>query len=212
MKYELTTIVPDEVTTNPAPELIASHGGSIIRDELLGTRKFAYPIKQRTNGVYTRFLFELDPAKGQLLDHALRRHADIIRHLIVLQPREVVAPTPQKVEMSDEQIAALGDVKEMQAAEEKARAKQTERQSDTAPLRSEDGATEGQARAEEPAAAEAIQIEQQPPAENVVIAAAEQPAEAGTAGEHVAVKDESEVDEATRQAALDEKLKSILGK
>lgn len=194
MKYELTTIVPETVTTNPAIALVATHGGSITREDELGVRRLAYPIKQHTNGVYTRFGLELDPAQVQPLDAVLRRTSDIIRHLIVLQPREDLAPAPHKVEMSDEQIAALGDVKEMQAAEEKAK---------TA-IEVEQSTEQSVAVIEENEAPETVEV--------AVETAEQQPAEDVTAGEHAAVKDESGVDEATRKAALDKKLESILGK
>lgn len=207
-RYELTTIVANDATTNPAPDLLAKHGGSIIREDEIGQRRFAYPIGQLTAGIYTRFLFEMEPSSVQPLDAALRRDGTLVRHLLVLEGRASVTPAPAKVDMSDADIAALGDVKEMQAAD--------------ALLRSKKGATEGQAPVKEsvmeeitaeevveetPAlvAAQAADVDEAP-------AADERPAEDVTAADHAAVKDESGVDEATRQAALDKKLKSILGK
>lgn len=204
MKYELTTIVADEGTTNPAPELIAAQGGSIVREDEIGARKFAYPIGKRTNGVYTRFVIELDPSKTQALDAALRHDGTIIRHLLVIEPRESIAPAPRKVEMSDEQIAAIGDVKEMQAAEEKAKAKK-----ESAPLETEiEKSTEDSTVEETPAPTVTVEedVEEEAPA------ADEQPTEDVTVTDQAAIKNDSKVDEATRQAALDEKLKSILGK
>ena len=204
MRYELTTIVADETTTNPAPDLITTHGGRIIREDEIGPRRFAYTINKLTNGVYTRFLIELEPSTVQALDAALRHDGAIIRHLLVLQPRQSLAPLPTKVEMSDADINALGDVKEMQAAE--------------ALLRSKKGATEGQAPVMEPVTNEVteqpVTVTEEAP-ETVTIAvetASEQSTEDVTAADQAAVKDESGTDEATRQAALDEKLKSILGK
>lgn len=194
MKYELTTIVADEAKANPAADLVTKHGGQILREESLGSRRFAYPITKLTNGVYARFLIEVAPTSVHDLDNALRREATIVRHLLVLQPRESIAPEPRKVEMSDEQIDAIGDVKEMQAAEEKA--KLTKKLSDEA--------TKSDAIEKE------LTVEAKPtPA---VATADTAPAEEVTTADHAAVKDESGVDQATREAALDEKLKSILGK
>ena len=198
-RYELTTIVANEATTNPAPDLIVKHGGSIIREDEIGQRRFAYPIGKLTNGIYTRFLFEIEPSAMHTLDSALRREESIVRHLIVLEGRESVAPVPTKVEMSDADINAIGDVKEMQAAEALLRSK---------------GATEGQAPAQESTVEEVVPVTKEA-SETVEIAietVSEQPIEDVTTADHAAVKDESGVDETIRHAALDEKLKSILGK
>lgn len=199
-RYELTTIVADEATTNPAPDLIAKHSGSIVREDEIGQRRFAYPIGKLTTGIYTRFLIEIEPGAVQALDAALRRDETIVRHLVVLEGRESVAPAPTKVDMSDADIAALGDVKEMQAAEAKAKGKA--------------GQPSTEVIGADTVIEQPVPVTEEAP-ETVKIAVetvSEQPTEDVTAADHAAVKDESGVDKATRQAALDEKLKSILGK
>jgi ribosomal protein S6 len=194
-RYELTTLVADEATDNLVIPLIEQHAGRILREELIGQRRLAYPINGLTNAVYHRLMFEVEPAALGAIEGALRQNQTLLRHLLVVQRAEpVAAPTV----VDDAAIAALGDVKEMQAAEKKEKAKGK-------PV---DGALEP---AREPKSIErsekksAVTTDETPSDDA-------QPTEAATAASHAAVKDESAVDEAARQAALDEKLKSILGK
>ena len=181
-RYEVTTILPEESTQNPAISLIETLGGTILNEEALGKRRFAYPINKLTSGAYDRVRFEAEPAMIPQLDEKLRQDHSLIRYLIVSQPHEVAVAAP---EVDEAAIAALGDANEMTKAAE-ATAK-TAKTAETAPAT---------APAEPVAKTPAPTAE---PAEDVTVTA-----ESG--------KNESVVDEATRQASLDETLKNILGK
>lgn len=187
-RYELTTILAEESTPNPATGLIEQAGGTIVNEESLGKRRFAYPINKLTSGAYYRVRFEAEPSMIAGLDAALRHDAMVVRHLIVSQPLEVVAPAP-KTEVDEDAIAALGDVKEMTrlANDESKRAEAAEAEA----------AAKGKPAAvvaKEPALVEEFVIE---------------PAVIDTDKEELA---SNEVDQETRQADIDKKLKEFLKK
>lgn len=185
-RYELTTIVADESTPNPAGQLITKDGGSIANEESLGKRRFAYPINKLTSGAYYRVRFEAEPKSIAELDAALRHDATVVRHLIVSQPLEVAAATPS-TEVDEEAIAALGDVQEMtRHADSDAKQATAEAAGD---IVAEPVVTE------EPVSDEALEIE---PA---VLSAND--------SEELA---SNEIDQESRQADIDKKLKEFLKK
>lgn len=192
-RYELTTIVADESAANPALTMVEQQGGIVIREEAAGKRRFTYPINGLSSGVYHRVTFDADTSAIAPLDAALRHDATLLRHLIVEQRAEPAKPA---IKVDEADIEALGDVQEMTKAAEAEQAKKAEATKAKAktPLRSQGKAPEGQA--------------ESAPLETEI----EEAREVAVGDESAAVvKDESVVDEATRQTALDEKLADILG-
>lgn len=64
-------------------ELITANEGEIEDMQNWGKRKFAYPIKKKTDGTYAFFLFNANPAALKELDRRFKLTEAIIRFLIV---------------------------------------------------------------------------------------------------------------------------------
>lgn len=90
MTYELMYIIPatkteeevkgvqDEVTA-----IIGEYTASCDRNESLGKRKLAYPIKGIRYGYYVIACFEAEAEAIQKLDEELRHHNGVLRHMVV---------------------------------------------------------------------------------------------------------------------------------
>lgn len=89
-KYELMYIVASTISDDQIPtvtdgvlKFIADFGGTVIKEELMGKKKLAYPIKKTRNGFYAGVTFEMDGAKVNDMDTKVRTAPGIIRHLII---------------------------------------------------------------------------------------------------------------------------------
>jgi small subunit ribosomal protein S6 len=89
-KYELMYIVSSTISDDQIPTVtdgvlkyIVDFGGTVIKEELMGKKKLAYPIKKTRNGFYAGVTFELPGAKVNELDTKVKTTPGIIRHLII---------------------------------------------------------------------------------------------------------------------------------
>ena len=89
-KYELMYIVASSVSDDQIPtlidgvlNLIKSLGGEIIKEENLGKKKLAYPVKKTRNGFYDLVTFAMEPSKLSELNNKILTTDGVIRHLIV---------------------------------------------------------------------------------------------------------------------------------
>lgn len=89
-KYELMYIVASTVSDDQIPTVtdgvlsfIANYEGKVIREDLMGKKKLAYPIKKTKNGFYAGVTFEMPGAKINEFDAKLRTTPDLVRHLII---------------------------------------------------------------------------------------------------------------------------------
>src|ERR1700690_2698111 len=89
-KYELMYIVASSVSDDQIPtlidgvlNLIKGLGGEIIKEENLGKKKLAYPVKKTRNGFYDLITFEMEPSKLSELNNKILTTDGVIRHLIV---------------------------------------------------------------------------------------------------------------------------------
>lgn len=102
--YELLYLVPAPLTEKDLPnvskkvkEIIEKLGGKISKEENLGNKKLAYPIKQIYRGFYLLLNFEIDPKKLKGLDQKLKLMPEILRHLVTKAIKgKKVAPSSQK--------------------------------------------------------------------------------------------------------------------
>ena len=64
-------------------QLIEKEGGSVVKTEVMGRRKLAYPIKKKTEGHYT--LFEIEGSGQEIaeLERRFRVNDAIIRYITV---------------------------------------------------------------------------------------------------------------------------------
>jgi len=88
--YELLYIVPAPLTEKDLPnvskkvnKIIKDLGGKIVKEENLGNKKLAYPIKQVYRGFYILVYFETGKEILTELNKVLELDSEILRHMIV---------------------------------------------------------------------------------------------------------------------------------
>ena len=64
-------------------KVITDSGGKIVREERIGTRRFAYLVGKLTQGYYAAFLYEAEPATLLVLERFLKLGDAYIRHLTI---------------------------------------------------------------------------------------------------------------------------------
>jgi small subunit ribosomal protein S6 len=62
---------------------IISDGGEVIKVNVMGTRKLAYPIQKKNEGYYVLIDFNAPTELPKELDRRLKISDDVIRHLII---------------------------------------------------------------------------------------------------------------------------------
>ena len=89
-QYEIMYILSSQVVDTDEPELtksitdfITSTGGTITREEKLGKKRLAYPIKKTRNGFYVMLQFTATSDKLKDIEHKIRVTQGVVRHLIV---------------------------------------------------------------------------------------------------------------------------------
>ena len=79
----------EEVTlVSGLAEVVTEGGGNMVANERMGRRRLAYPIKKFEDGVYTRFLYEAEPAVPKELERRVRISDKVLRWLTVRLERE----------------------------------------------------------------------------------------------------------------------------
>ncbi len=87
-KYEFTVIVPTDVEkVTAAKELLTSelkgNNVTITKEEDMGVKELAYPIKKEENGNYLYYELEADPASIEKIEGPLRLSTLILKYLFV---------------------------------------------------------------------------------------------------------------------------------
>lgn len=89
-KYELMYIVASSVSDDQIPTLtdgvlkfVGDYEGTVVKEEQMGKKKLAYPIKKTRNGFYSAVTFEMPGTKVNDFETKVRTTPGIIRHLIV---------------------------------------------------------------------------------------------------------------------------------
>lgn len=120
--YEVLFIIPAKYAENelqPIKQLvidaIKKHDGEITKEDTLGKRKLAYPIKHIYHGYYFYYLFDIQPSRVPEVNQILRHTPELLRHIIVL-------PTPLD-EKAQARLRA--------SAQEETKATESEQQKDT---------------------------------------------------------------------------------
>jgi small subunit ribosomal protein S6 len=65
-------------------EVVRNLGGEIVKSDVLGKKKLAYPIDKKTEGVYALLYFKLEPTQTFELKRVLGLRSNIWRQLILL--------------------------------------------------------------------------------------------------------------------------------
>jgi len=123
-QYELMYILSSSVPDNEEPALtkqitdfIKEQGGEIIREEKLGKKRLAYPIKKTRNGFYVLIQFKIAADKVASVDHKVRVTQGIIRHLI-LNMEEIIA-RQEKDRREQQKIKRPAEIKPKTEGKEK---------------------------------------------------------------------------------------------
>lgn len=66
-------------------ELVKSLKGEVSKLDFWGKRKFAYEIKNMTEGYYSVFNFKLDPENMLKFKNKLKLTSGVVRYLIIMQ-------------------------------------------------------------------------------------------------------------------------------
>ncbi|MEK7665263.1 MAG: 30S ribosomal protein S6 [Patescibacteria group bacterium] len=89
-QYELLYIVSSKYTDaevegimDKVSAMIAKHGATILRNEMIGKIRLAYPIKAQRNGSYVLVHFDMEALEANELDRELRLADEVLRHLFV---------------------------------------------------------------------------------------------------------------------------------
>jgi small subunit ribosomal protein S6 len=89
-EYELTFIVRSDVeepdltdVIDRIKDLITDNGGEVVKLDLWGTRRLAYPIKQMREGQYVFLVTQLPPQAVIEVDRGIKLTESILRHLFV---------------------------------------------------------------------------------------------------------------------------------
>ena len=103
-KYELMYIIGSQVSDNEIPKVtdevkkfIEDPGGAIEKQEDLGKKKLAYPIKKARVGNYVVVNFSAPSDKAYDIEHRLRTSENIIRHLILNMDEAVIQMEKDRV-------------------------------------------------------------------------------------------------------------------
>ncbi len=87
--YELLLIITPEHDDSEAEALsenvqsLIKNGGTLLKVDAWGKRRFAYPIQKRTEGYYVLYIFESAPSFIAELNQSLRVIEPIMRYMIV---------------------------------------------------------------------------------------------------------------------------------
>lgn len=69
-------------------QLVTDGGGNLVANERMGRRRLAYSIKKCDDGVYTRFLYDSEPAVPKELERRVRLSDRVLRYLTVCLEQE----------------------------------------------------------------------------------------------------------------------------
>lgn len=94
VKYELTVILADGLNEDKKAAAlddlkkgIKDADGEVAKEEILGQRVLAYPIKKNHSGTYVTLYITILPAKVAKLEKEIHFVNEIIRHLLVTELR-----------------------------------------------------------------------------------------------------------------------------
>lgn len=227
-QYELTYLISDLVpeaeinkVTGKVGGYVADAEGKIIKEEIWGRRKLAYPIQKQEFATYVTINVELPPHKALEFEHNIKMTSKIVRHLMLVQDggtKEITLSASEIV--NEDEIKELLGEKSFEMVEG-----ETEESRDLMAVR-EDKSEEAEEEVAGPveASAEEVETETEAPTEIIeepatedqskeeeVVAEAKPKKTAAKKPAKKAAKAEDKPDEADRLTKLDKELDDILG-
>jgi small subunit ribosomal protein S6 len=213
-EYELTYLISDNVpeselnkVTGKVGGYIDSLGGKILKEEIWGRRKLAYPIKKQEFATYITVNFDLPAEKAHEFERNIELTSKIIRHLMIVKDfgGEALTLTAEDIAETKEIKEVIGSEKSFEAIEG-----ETEESKDLMAVREK---TESEEKEESPSAKatddkETIEKSEKAEEEKKEDASEEKVKEEKPKAKKAPKKKE---DEADRLSKLDKELDEILG-
>ena len=75
-----------EAVNERIDQLIEADNGSIVKTDLWGRRRYAYPINHKLEGIYSVFEVSTPASNLDELDRFLRLADDVVRHKLIRLP------------------------------------------------------------------------------------------------------------------------------
>jgi len=89
-KYELTLIIDPKLAEKDAKDIqdklkkwVTTGKGKIVKEEIWGRKKLAYPIAKKTEGLYFFYNLDLESDQVASLDKNLKLQENIMRYLLL---------------------------------------------------------------------------------------------------------------------------------
>ena len=87
--YEMLALINAELEDHKeevekVEDVLRNLGGEIVKTDVWGKKRLAYPIQKKNEGIYVLFNFNLDPAQTFELKRVLGLRGNIYRHMLIL--------------------------------------------------------------------------------------------------------------------------------
>lgn len=137
--YELVYLVAGDIpeielkkVQKKVLEIIAKHGGKVIKEDFWGKKPLAYQIKKQDYAFYSVLLLDLEPDKVGHLEADFKLTEKMIRYLLTVKEeikvkKGVKKAKPKKVAKSIKKVAKPVESASAKASEDKKAVKQPER-------------------------------------------------------------------------------------
>lgn len=134
MIYEILYILPSkysdtevEGVSGEVNTMLEASGAKVLKSEVAGKLKLAYPIKGNNHGTYVLAYIEAEGAKLAKIDQDLKLSENVVRHVIVKREKGIPSSTFRLTSYQ----APLTPEGKRSASEEKAPRRQTETPAET---------------------------------------------------------------------------------
>ena len=114
-QYELTYLIDDNVgesdlnkVTGKVGGYLKDLGGKVLKEEIWGRRKLAYPINKQEFATYVTINFEMGADKVNDFEHNIKMTGKIIRHLMIVNEIK-----EEKLSLTADDIAGAEEIKDV---------------------------------------------------------------------------------------------------
>lgn len=83
-KYEMTFLLNEESELKKIKEIIESFSGKVLKENDLGKKILAYPIKKLNSARFYNFIIEVEKSKLSELKKKLNFNEKLIRYLLLI--------------------------------------------------------------------------------------------------------------------------------
>lgn len=111
--YEFTMIVRPDLSEEDIgavlahyEQKIAAREGRVLRKDVVGTKRFSYPIKRCFRGYFVNYDISANPKIVKDMEHQIRFDDKVLRHLIIGMERRRSAAVREEIAAEQKRIAA----------------------------------------------------------------------------------------------------------